>query len=99
MEKDNWIDDVLNSTKGMHRAEPSPFIFEQISSKINRKAKPVYSSEANPMIRWAIAMLVSVIISVNMISLVKSNLKTNTTKETSSVETKNELDNATIYTY
>lgn len=99
MEKDNWIDDVLNSTKGMHRAEPSPFIFEQITAKINKKAKPIYSSEANPMMRWALAIVVSVIISVNMLSLVKSNVKTTTAKVTGNVETTNELNNATIYTY
>jgi hypothetical protein len=99
MEKDKWINDILESTKGMHRAEPSPFIFEQITAKINNKARPVYSSDANVFVRWSLAVLVSVIISVNLISIVKSNVKDQNAAENTVTETVLNLNNATIYSY
>lgn len=100
MKQENWINDVLESTKGMHKAEPSPFLFEQVTSKIKSgNAKSVYSSHGNNTVRWGLAVLVSVIISVNVISIVKSNIKTNATNESSAIGSNNELNNATIYSY
>lgn len=99
MEKDKWINDIIDSTKGMQRAEPSPFVFEQITAKLNNKVKPVYSSESNSAVRWGLAFLVSVIISVNMISLIKGNMKSKTSIDTNVSESVNELNNATIYSY
>lgn len=99
MEKDKWINEILNSTKGMQRAEPSPFIFEQITAKINSKARPVYSSELNSSVRWGLAVLVSVIISINLITIVKSNVQTKNVNENSGTETILSLNNATVYNY
>lgn len=100
MKQENWINEVLESTKGMHKAEPSPFLFEQVTSKIKSgKTGMVYSSYGSNTVRWGLAVLVSVIISVNVISLVKSNVKTNATIDTFTIEPTNELNNATIYSY
>lgn len=100
MKQENWINEILESTKGMHKAEPSPFLFEQVTSKIKSgKTGMVYSSNGNNTVRWGLAVLVSVIISVNVISIVKSNLKTNSTNESSAIQSTNELNNATIYSY
>lgn len=99
MEKDKWINDIIDSTKGMQRAEPSPFVFEQITAKLSNKVKPIYSSESNSAVRWGLAFLVSAIILVNMISLIKVNVRSKSTVESSMSESVNELDNATIYSY
>ncbi len=37
MEKENWIDEVIQSTKGMKPVEANPFLFEKIASKIEQR--------------------------------------------------------------
>lgn len=72
MEQKNWINEVFESTKGMHKAEPSPFLFEQITSRItNGTTKPGYYGSS--FLRWGLAVFVSTIISLNIISLLKAN--------------------------
>lgn len=99
MEKDKWINEIINSTGGLHKAEPSPFLFVQVTAKIKKNTQPVFSSEGNAAIRWSLAVLVSVIISVNLISIVKSNVKDQNTAENTFTGTGFNLNNATIYSY
>jgi hypothetical protein len=96
MEKENWINEVFESTKGMQKAEPSPFLFEQISTRIN---KGEYSGvEVSPFLKWGLTSLVLVILSLNVISIAN-----NKAREVSSQENNNSADsyfnNATIYNY
>ena len=34
MKKEQWTDEVMNSVKGLERAEPSPFLFTRIQAKL-----------------------------------------------------------------
>lgn len=36
MEKEKWINEVMNSTSGLQKAEPSPFLFEKITARIQQ---------------------------------------------------------------
>lgn len=33
-EKEKWINDILNSTDGMQRAEPDPFLFAKVRNRL-----------------------------------------------------------------
>lgn len=63
MEQSKWINEVLESTKGMQKAEPGPFLFEKVTSRIN-KAK-TSTGQTSPVIKWAFAVSAVVIISLN----------------------------------
>lgn len=66
MEQENRINEVLESTKGMQRAEPNPFLFEQIAARIEKeKVKPVKV----PFIRWAIAISSAAVIVINVLCI------------------------------
>ncbi len=36
MEKEKWINDVLNSVSGLQKAEPNAFLFEKITARIKQ---------------------------------------------------------------
>ncbi len=97
MEKEKWLDEVLESTKRMQRAEPSPFIFEQIMAKINSKNYQMkYSSDRDPLMRWTLACTVSALLMTNIMVVMKGKIageKTNTYAAATS------LNNTTLYLY
>jgi NAD dependent epimerase/dehydratase family enzyme len=35
-----WIDAILNSTNGMNRAEPNPFLFAKIQRRLANESRP-----------------------------------------------------------
>ncbi len=92
MEKENWINEVFESTKGIQKAEPSPFLFEQITSRIQKGREVV---QTNPFLKWGLASLVLVILSLNVISIA-SNKTAEVSQETS---TDSYFNNATTYNY
>ena len=96
MGQEKWINEVLESTKGMQKAEPSPFLFEQITSKIKLGKQPV---QINSTIKWGLAVSMSVIIILNVISVFKSNSSTQQANVETQVSTETSLNNATTYTY
>ena len=65
MEKENWINEVMQSTKGIKPAEANPFLFEKIAHKIelNRRDEVHAKSFSKG---WALAA--SLVIVVNLIS-------------------------------
>ncbi|HTA62863.1 MAG TPA: hypothetical protein VK835_10425 [Bacteroidia bacterium] len=65
MEKENWINEVMQSTKGMKPVDANPFLFEKIVHKIelNRRDEVQAKSFSKG---WALAA--SLIIVVNLIS-------------------------------
>jgi hypothetical protein len=65
MEKENWINEVMQSTKGMKPMEANPFLFEKIVHKIelNKKEEAQAKSFSKG---WALAA--SIVIIVNIIS-------------------------------
>ena len=42
-EKEQWIDEVMNSLNGLNRAEPQPFLWTRVMSRA-QKQKPVATS-------------------------------------------------------
>jgi hypothetical protein len=42
--KEKWINDILNSTDGMERVEPSPFLFAKIRNRLQTEAPKVIIS-------------------------------------------------------
>lgn len=98
MEQKNWINEVFDSTKGMHKAEPSPFLFEQITAKIsNGTTKP--SLYGSPFLRWGLAVFVSTIISLNIISLLKANHIGTESANEKMTSPSSYFNNATTYNY
>ncbi|HKC69061.1 MAG TPA: hypothetical protein VKG26_12575 [Bacteroidia bacterium] len=67
MEKENWINEVMQSTKGMKPAEPNLFLFEKIAHKIERNKKEEAQLKSS-LKGWA--LVASVVIAVNLISFV-----------------------------
>lgn len=94
MNKENWISEVIESTKGMRKAEPSPFLFEQITKRI-QKGKEVV--EADPFLKWGLAAFVLIILSLNVISIVNTNVVV--TQETTMGLGENYFNNSTTYNY
>jgi hypothetical protein len=65
MEKENWINEVMQSTKGMKPVEANPFLFEKISSRIELNKRDEVKAKSF-LKGWALAA--SVIVAVNLIS-------------------------------
>jgi hypothetical protein len=96
MEKENWINEVLESTRGMQKAEPSPFLFDQITARIN---KGRYGSvSVDPFLKWGLTTFVLIILSLNIFSIVKIN-KELVSNQTNQVVTDPYFNNAVIYNY
>jgi hypothetical protein len=72
MEKEEWINEVLNSTSGMQKAEPGPFLFEKITARIEKKRTVEQAGLIFFGRKWAlglIAVLVLVLVLVNGLSI------------------------------
>ena len=65
MEKENWINEVMQSTKGIKPVEANPFLFEKIAHKIELNKRD--EVQAKSFLKgWALAA--SLVIAVNIIS-------------------------------
>ena len=69
MNSEIWKDEILNSMRGANRAEPNPFLFTRIQSKL--KGEITSSSRL-----WKLATLLSFILLALNISLILWNQKT-----------------------
>jgi hypothetical protein len=65
MEKDKWIENILNSTNGITQVTPNDQLFSKIQSKINDQ-KPV-----EIYVKWLVAASVVVLISLNTTYLIQ----------------------------
>lgn len=68
MEKETWIESILNSTNGITQVVPSDDLFSKISQRIQQEAK--VSSKTV----WLVAASIAVLIVLN-ITAIKSNSK------------------------
>ena len=66
MEKENWINEVMQSTRGMKPAEANPFLFEKIALKIEQRKTGVIKENSFTK-GWAVAAVLLVVI--NIVSL------------------------------
>jgi hypothetical protein len=76
MEKENWIDNILNSTNGMTKVIPSDDVFSKIQQKINKQNK------VSPQTVWLVAASITVLVLLNL-TLLKTKTKESATTATS----------------
>jgi len=67
MEKENWINEVMQSTKGMNPVEASPFLFEKIAFKIEQKESDEMQ-ETSFFKTWALAA--TFVVTINIVSFI-----------------------------
>ena len=72
MEKDKWIENVLNSTDGITKVSPNDQLFSKIQSRINDQ-KPVET-----YVKWLVSASIVVLLSLNTTYLIQ---KSNTTNQ------------------
>lgn len=94
MQKEKWINEVLESTKGLTKAQPSPFLFEKIAQAIEtaKQQAPVLK----PGLKWAFAISVIILVTVNLFSVIKNS---SSEKNKTVVGVHSEYDHSTIYNY
>ena len=59
--KDQWIDEVITSLNGLQRAEPQPFLWTRVMSRV-REQKPVATSYM-----WLAAASFAILIVLNIL--------------------------------
>lgn len=58
--KEKWINDVLGSLNGLHRAEPSPFLFAKIRNRLSADSVVYVSTRAVWLTAASFALLLAV---------------------------------------
>ena len=80
MEKDKWIENILNSTNGIMKVSPNEELFSKIQSKINEQ-KP-----AESYTKWLVAASIVILLSLNTTYLIqKSNINKQSNNNVSSL--------------
>ena len=88
MEKENWIEEVLNSTNGITTVVPDNALFARIQSRI-QKAETV-----SPQWLWLAAASITLLLALNIKVLANSkskNTKTPTEKIAAGISNSNQL--------
>ena len=75
MEKENWIENILNSTNGIMQVTPSENMFSNIQQKINKQNK------LSDKTVWLVAASIAVLVLLNFTVLL-TKTKENKTKTT-----------------
>jgi len=70
MEKDKWIENILNSTNGITQVNPNDQLFSKIQAKINDQ------KTAENYTKWLVAASIVVLLSLNTTYLIQKS-KTN----------------------
>ena len=96
MKKEQWINEVFESTKNLERLEASPFLAEKVIDRI------ALSNEAGNQgalgIKWAFGLVAALFIVINIVSLAKAEHN----KEAGRVEIQHAIEginNQVIYNY
>ncbi len=79
MNKEQFIEKILNSTNGIQEVAPSDALFSKIQSRIQAK-KPV-----DNYITWLVAASILLLLSLNAGILLTSNTASNTSEQLSSL--------------
>jgi hypothetical protein len=70
--KGQWIDEVLNSTSGMAKAQPADGLFGRISHKLNNKQATYLSI---PIKQWAVAAMLLLMLNIGSVIYFTANNK------------------------
>lgn len=68
MEKEKWIQEVLQCADKLERAQPSPFLTDKIMTRV--KSEPDRPREGYSM-KWALGLAALLIVVINIVSLGK----------------------------
>jgi hypothetical protein len=79
MERDNWIEKVLNSTNGLMPIQPSDALLSKIQQKINQQNK------VSPKTVWLVAASIVILVALN-ISVLQPKTKVKTESTTTYLE-------------
>lgn len=79
MERNNWIENILNSTNGINPVEPSDDLFSKIQQRIQLESK--VSSKTV----WLVAASIAVLVMLNF-SVLASKTKQKTSSSTAYLE-------------
>jgi hypothetical protein len=76
MEKENWINEILNSANGMTKVTPNEDLYSRIEQKIFLKDNVVSIKTV-----WLVAASIVILISLNISALQNKQATTNETSE------------------
>ncbi len=65
MNKEQWIDEIIDSTKGMHKADPGAGFYDQVLLKLNRPA--TIKGISMPVKQWAAAAILLLALNIGSI--------------------------------
>lgn len=68
MQKETWIENILNSTNGITQVKPDDYLFSKIQRKIKQQNK------VSPKTVWLVAASIAVLVLLN-ISIISSKSK------------------------
>jgi len=83
MEKENWIENILNSTNGIMQVTPSENMFSKIQQKINKQNK------LSDKTVWLVAASIAVLVLLNFTVLLT---KTKESKTSTTIYFENTLN-------
>jgi geranylgeranyl pyrophosphate synthase len=88
MEKENWIESILNSTNGMTAVIPSDVLFSKIQQRMRQQDK------VSPKTLWLVAASIAFLVMLNFSALVfksKEKISSTTTYLEMTVNKSNQL--------
>lgn len=103
MQKEQWINEVLESTQGMQKAEPGPFLFEKVTARIEKSKLVPIENENTSYFKWRFLIAACIIIVVNVFAI-RSYLNNGTSPTASEIQNtgssaENNYNYSTIYSY
>lgn len=94
MNKEKWINEVLDSTRGMQRATPPPGLYDKIAVRLHNTGKDVI----RPAKLWVAAAIVLLALNVgSIVYALTQNKKTETTVASNTLFP--EIQTGTTYNY
>lgn len=97
-DKEQWIDEVMNSVDGLQRPAGNPFLYEKIKYKMERgsEAAPI----AGKKMVWGWAMALAALLAVNGVSIVNKISHEKRAQEAAAISSLvPEMSTQTIYSY
>ena len=83
MERDNYIESILNSTNGIVKVTPSADLFSKIELRIQSK------KTVSPKTLWLVAASIAILVTINVGVIMKCKENSQTKTETSLASTLN----------
>ncbi len=97
MKKEDWINSILDSASEIEAVEANPYLFNKITSRINQP-KTISKPMVKYNVGWAVA--ISLVVALNVSSLVIYKTKIHKQTESASIEAlSNEMISTTNYNY